>query len=95
MATMTNPGDQTNQTLALTCISASTLLALLVFAVARADSDMKLLALGACISQVSALMSTASTMLVGKTFDGKKLEAGPGETASATSELKVSESPKS
>ena len=41
-------------------------LALSIFVMCRGDHDMKLLALGAAISQTTALMSTASTMLVGK-----------------------------
>ena len=44
----------------------ATALVVFIFSLSRGDHDMKLLALGAVISQASALMSTASTMLVGK-----------------------------
>lgn len=70
------------QFIALFCILLSTGLAFSIFVYSRGDHDMKLLALGAAISQISALMATASTMLVGKVFDsntagGSKLLAFP------------------
>ena len=94
MATFDKP-TQNNQMIAMVCVLGSSFLVSFVFLMSRMDSDMKLLALGACISQVSALMATASTILVGKSFEGgAKIDAHPGETATVTSSLKVDELPK-
>ena len=56
----------TSQHIALACILASTTLVSILFIRCVSDHDMKMMALGAAISQVSALMATASTLLVGR-----------------------------
>lgn len=48
-----------------------------VFVLSRTDHDMKLMALGAVISNSSSLMATASTMLVGKDFGERTISAPP------------------
>ncbi len=57
-----------NTFLAFVFATQATGLALTIFFMSRGDHDMKLLALGAAISQSTALMATASTMLVGRDF---------------------------
>lgn len=58
------------QVIALVCIVLSTYLSMDIFLYSRNDHEMKLLALGAAISQIASVMATASTLLVGKVFDG-------------------------
>lgn len=60
-----------NLFLAFVFATQATALAVTMFVMSRGDHDMKLLALGAAISQTSALMATASTMLVGRDFSHK------------------------
>jgi hypothetical protein len=68
MATLVKPIEPSGQRLALVMICLSSGMAILIFLLARFDHDMKLLALGNVLGQVTALMSTASTMLVGRDF---------------------------
>jgi hypothetical protein len=84
------------QVIALVCIVVSSWMGFDVFLYSRNDHDMKLLALGAVIGQISALMATASTLLVGKVFDGSMsrlpnaADLPPGAKVSATDSVQSS-----
>jgi hypothetical protein len=83
--TVSKPNWASGQVIALTCMFLSTALVFIVFLYARLDHDMKLLALGAAISQASALMATASTMLVGRSFEGGSKLPSPSDMPPDTS----------
>lgn len=93
MATLNKPVELSGQRLALVMILTSSLLSIVVFLLARYDHDMKLLALGNVLGQVTALMSTASTMLVGKDFSGHsqfpEISVPDGSKVDQTSTLAV------
>jgi hypothetical protein len=84
------------QVISLICIVLSTWMLFDIFLYSRNDHDMKLLALGAVIGQGSALMATASTLLVGKTFEGgsnrlpSAADLPPGAKATATDSVQSS-----
>lgn len=79
MATIVKPVEPSGQRLALVMIILSSLMSVLIFLLARYDHDMKLLALGNVLGQITALMSTASTMLVGRDFSSSKNELAQGD----------------
>lgn len=77
--------------LTLNFATQASVIAVLVFVMCRGDHDMKLLALGAAISQTSSLMSTASTMLTGRDVTKHDVDLPPGSsrTASATETIRT------
>jgi hypothetical protein len=84
VATLTKPIEPSGQRLALVMICLSSGMAILIFILARFDHDMKLLALGNVLGQVTALMSTASTMLVGRDFSSGHTDLPPGDFPAGT-----------
>jgi hypothetical protein len=74
-----------NMLIAILCISTSSAMSFALFAMSRNSVNMQLLALGCVISQVSALMATASTILVGKSFEPSKVNPADLPAGSVTS----------
>jgi hypothetical protein len=68
MATVNEPSAPPVMYIAIIFGGLSSIMSFAVFILCRFDHDLKLLSLGNVMGQVTALMATASTMLVGRDF---------------------------
>lgn len=85
---MTMDAPKTSQnTIAIVCIMCAVFVSVYTFAASRMDPGLRMAALVSMTNLAAALMATASTLLVGKTFGSTKSDPSDLPPGSTTSNL--------